>query len=43
MNGSGVRSEIDVELPTLERRGNKVTALKQGMMQEFLTGRIRLI
>jgi len=35
--------EMDSELTTLEVRREKIKALKQGMMQELLTGRIRLI
>ena len=34
--------EIDAELSALEARRDKTRALKQGMMQELLTGRIRL-
>ena len=35
-------SEMDVELAGLEQRREKARALKQGMMQELLTGRTRL-
>lgn len=38
-----VLSEIDAEIAALEARRNKARALKQGMMHELLTGRIRLI
>ncbi len=38
-----VLSNMDAELTTLEHRRNKTRAIKQGMMQELLTGRIRLI
>lgn len=38
-----VLSDMDSELASLEARRDKVRALKQGMMQELLTGRIRLI
>lgn len=38
-----VLSDLDAELAALERRRDKTRALKQGMMQELLTGRIRLI
>jgi type I restriction enzyme S subunit len=38
-----VLSDMDAELATLEARRDKTRALKQGMMQELLTGRIRLI
>jgi type I restriction enzyme S subunit len=36
-------SEMDAELAGLEQRREKTRALKQGMMQELLTGRTRLI
>ncbi len=35
--------DMDAELATLETRREKTLALKQGMMQELLTGRIRLL
>ena len=35
--------EMDEELTALEQRRNKTAALKQGMMQELLTGRTRLV
>ena len=35
-------SDMDTELAALEARRDKTRALKQGMMQELLTGRIRL-
>jgi len=38
-----VLNEMDIELSVLELRRNKTAALKQGMMQELLTGRTRLI
>ena len=38
-----VLSDMDVELTALEQRRDKTRALKQGMMQELLTGRTRLI
>jgi type I restriction enzyme S subunit len=38
-----VLSDMDTEIATLETRLEKTRALKQGMMQELLTGRIRLI
>jgi type I restriction enzyme S subunit len=34
---------MDTELATLQARRDKSQAVKQGMMQELLTGRIRLI
>jgi type I restriction enzyme, S subunit len=38
-----VLDDIDAELTALEARRNKTSALKQGMMQALLTGRIRLL
>ena len=38
-----VLSDIDTEIITLETRRTKTQAIKQGMMQELLTGRTRLI
>lgn len=38
-----VLTEMDKELKTLEQRREKTRALKQAMMQELLTGRIRLV
>jgi type I restriction enzyme S subunit len=38
-----VLDDMDAELAALERRHDKTRALKQGMMQELLTGRIRLV
>lgn len=35
--------DMDAELATLEARRDKAKQLKQGMMQELLTGRIRLV
>ena len=46
MNGVGKPervTEMDVELAALEQRRDKTNALKQGMMQELLTGRTRLL
>ena len=40
---ASVLSEMDAELAALEQRRDKTRALKQGMMQELLTGRTRLI
>jgi type I restriction enzyme S subunit len=37
-----VLSDMDAELVALEQRREKTRALKQGMMQELLTGRVRL-
>ena len=38
-----VLSDMDAELSALEARRDKTRALKLGMMQELLTGRIRLV
>jgi type I restriction enzyme, S subunit len=38
-----VLSDMDAEITALEARREKTKRLKQGMMQELLTGRIRLI
>jgi type I restriction enzyme S subunit len=40
---AAVLSDMDAELAALEVRRDKTRALKQGMMQELLTGRIRLV
>ena len=40
---AAVLSEMDAELTALEARREKTRALKQGMMQELLTGRTRLV
>ena len=38
-----ILADMDAELAALEARRDKTRALKQGMMQELLTGRIRLV
>ena len=38
-----ILSDMDAEIAALEQRRDKTHALKQGMMQELLTGKIRLI
>ena len=40
---AAVLSDMDAEIVALERRRGKAEQIKQGMMQELLTGRIRLI
>jgi type I restriction enzyme S subunit len=40
---AAVLSDMDAELAALEGRRDKTRALKQAMMQELLTGRIRLV
>lgn len=39
----GILSDMDAEISALETKLTKACQLKQGMMQELLTGRIRLI
>lgn len=36
-------TDIDAEIDALEARSDKMLAIKQGMMQQLLTGRIRLV
>ena len=38
-----VLSDMGAEIAVLEQRRDKTRALKQGMMQELLTGRTRLV
>ena len=38
-----ILQDIDAEILTLEEKLTKAKAIKQGMMQELLTGRIRLV
>ncbi|MCY4386435.1 MAG: restriction endonuclease subunit S [Desulfurellaceae bacterium] len=38
-----VLSDMDAEIAVLERRRDKTRAIKQAMMQQLLTGRVRLI
>jgi len=38
-----VLSDMDAEIAALERRREKAKQIKQGMMQQLLTGRIRLV
>ena len=38
-----VLSDMDAEIAALERRREKAEQIKQGMMQQLLTGRIRLV
>jgi len=40
---ASVLSDMDAEIEALERRRDKTRLLKQGMMQELLTGRVRLV
>ena len=38
-----ILSDMDAEIAALERRRDKTRAVKQGMMQQLLTGRVRLV
>ena len=40
---AAVLSDMDAEIAPLERRRDKTHAIKQGMMQQLLTGRVRLL
>ena len=40
---ANILSDMDAEIEALERKLNKYKSIKQGMMQELLTGRIRLV
>ncbi len=40
---AAVLSDMDAEITALEKRRDKARAIKQGMMQELLTGRVRLV
>ena len=39
---SSILSDMDAEITALEQRRDKTSAIKQGMMQQLLTGRVRL-
>ena len=38
-----ILSDMDTEIETLEHRRDKARQIKQGMMQQLLTGRVRLV
>ena len=40
---ASILSSMDEEISALETKRNKYTAIKQGMMQQLLTGKIRLV
>ena len=40
---AAVLSDMDADIATLEARRDKTRTIKQGMMQELLIGRIRLV
>lgn len=40
---AGILSDMDAEIDSLEQKRNKYKQIKQGMMQQLLTGKIRLL
>ena len=40
---ASVLTDIDSEIAALEHRRDKTRSIKQGMMQQLLTGRVRLV
>ncbi len=40
---AAILSDMDDEITALEHRRNKILAIKQGMIQQLLTGRVRLV
>lgn len=40
---ANILSDMDAEIAALERRRDKTRAVKQSMMQQLLTGRVRLV
>jgi type I restriction enzyme S subunit len=40
---AAVLADMDAEITALEQRRDKTKAIKQGMMQSLLTGRVRLV
>ncbi len=38
-----ILSDMDAEISALEQKRDKIRALKQGMIQELLTGKTRLL
>ena len=40
---AAVLSDMDAEITALEHRRDKTKQIKQGMMQQLLTGRVRLV
>jgi type I restriction enzyme S subunit len=40
---AAILSDMDAEIAALEQERDKTRALKQGMMQELLTGKTRLV
>ena len=40
---AAILSDMDAEITALERRRDKTRTVKQGMMQQLLTGQVRLV
>ena len=40
---AAVLSDMDADISALEQRRDKTIAIKQGMMQQLLTGKVRLL
>jgi type I restriction enzyme S subunit len=40
---AAILTDMDAEIAALEQKRDKTRALKQGMMQELLTGKTRLV
>ena len=40
---ANVLSDMDAEIAAVERRRDKTRTIKQAMMQQLLTGRVRLV
>ena len=40
---AGILSDMDIDIWTLEKKLKKLMAIKQGMMEELLTGKVRLM
>ena len=40
---ASILTDMDAEIASLEQKRDKTRALKQGMMQELLTGKTRLV
>ena len=40
---AGILSDMDIDILTLEKKLKKLMAIKQGMMEELLTGKVRLM
>ena len=40
---AAILSDLDLEIAELEKKKEKYTSIRQGMMRQLLTGKIRLI